>query len=159
MALVTTMSTADRNRLLALHRRGVRIVAGVHPQADVEELYARLSILPLDVRWLLKLGLFVFKCKQADSPLCLSNLFTPLSSRYLTRAAASGKCLVPRVDTMFGVNSVTNRLTLLWNSMPSCITSQLSRKLFKAAFLDHLSKTANRSHCFILVFDRSIFSV
>ena len=78
VAFVASMAAADQNRLLALHRKCVRIVGGAHPQADTEELYVRLNIVPLDVRWVLKLGTFVFSCHQTNSPLCLSSLFPPL---------------------------------------------------------------------------------
>ena len=154
VAFVTSMSAADRNRLLALHRKGVRIVGGAHPQADTEELYVRLNIVPLDVRWVLKLGTFVFSCHQTNSPLCLSSLFTPLSSHYPTHASTNGKCLVPRSGTMFGTNAISKRLSLLWNSLPSDITPLPSRKLFKGALLNHLTVTSNLSQCLHLLFDR-----
>ena len=166
VAFVISMSAADRNRLLALHRKGVRIVGDAHPQTDTEELYVRLNIVPLDVRWVFagrslgaKAREVVFSCHQTNSPLCLSSLFTPLSSHYPTRASTNGKCLVPRSGTMFGTNAMSNRLCLLWNSLPSDITSLPSRKLFKGALLNHLTITSKLSQCLHLLFDRSISSV
>ena len=159
VSFITSTSAADRNRLLALHRRGIRIVAGVHPQADVEELYEKLNIVPLDVRWLLKLGLFAYSCHQPDSPPSLSNMFTPLSSHYATRASTCGKALVPRSNTMSGVNAISTRLSLLWNALPTAITTKPTRKLFKSAILYHLSIVSNLAQCLHLVFDRSVSSL
>ena len=65
------MPTGQQDRLLALWRKAVRCLAGVHPQDDVLPLTGNLKLTLLSQRWSLQLFTTIPRCHQQSAPALL----------------------------------------------------------------------------------------
>ena len=130
----TALNQRDRDRLLALHRRGVRVVCGASSRDDVAPFMATLQVSKLESRWLVQLLVFAFRClslNAASAPTCLRELFFKGPSNYNTRGIASGSLVVPLRGSKCGRNCFDFRLTMLWNSPSPELRSAPSLFAFK----------------------------
>ena len=70
-ATIPFMPTGQQDRLLALCRKAVRCMAGVHPQDDVLPLIRNLKLTHLSYRWSLQLVTTIRRCHQQSAPALL----------------------------------------------------------------------------------------
>ena len=118
VAFLPSLSAQDRHRLERLFRRGIRAAAGVSAQSDVQPLLLDMSVPPLHARWLYHAGSFIYSSIKGHSPDCIANIFTAHSSSYSTRGQSAGSVVISTHKSKFGVNSLSNRFSLLWNAFP-----------------------------------------
>ena len=151
-AFCTQLSCKDRDRLLALGRRGVRAACGASRDANIHPLLESLQVTCLQDRWLLKLLCFAHNISGTAST-SLSKIFAVLNaSGCLTRGQATGAVAVPRCATKSGRNAAYNRLALLWNSLPSRLRISRSRAEFKSTMWKLLAERDFYDRCVALAF-------
>ena len=154
VAYLSSLPAKGRTRLLGVFRRALRATAGTHRQADCVPIMRDLSIVPLVTGWLLQLGSFIFECCKQPPAECLSNMFSsvPLGSRK-TSGQQAGNLVIPVSKRMSGSNSLSVRLSLLWNALPNDLKSSSSLPIFRKAFQDLLSDPQAVHRFSSLVFD------
>ena len=82
----------------------------------------------------------------------------PLGSR-TTRGQQPGNLVIPVSKRMSGSNSLSVRLSLLWNALPNDLKSSSSLPIFRKAFQDLLSDPQAVHRFSSLVFDSFMQSV
>ena len=153
IAFSPSLPAAERQRLLGLFRRAVRAAAAVHPQAEVEPLLQDMAIVDIRLRWIFHMGLFAFQCCKEPAAACLRDMFPPCSSKYNTRGKVNGSLLIVQHKSKSGVNSITNRLSLLWNALPAKLKSCSSSHQFRGEFIEILQSDEKLViHLFSLMF-------
>ena len=70
-ATIPFMPTGQQDRLLALWKKAVRCLAGVHPHDDVLPLIRNLKLTLLSHRWSLQLFTTIRRCHQQSAPALL----------------------------------------------------------------------------------------
>ena len=129
----TQLSCRDRERLLALYRRGIRAICRAPWDADIVPLMSRLKLVKLQVRWLMKLLVFGYRCLSTPpiAANCLAQLFSSSGTHYQTRGQSTSAVRLPWRSTKCGRNALDNRVSILWNNLPPelrCCTSTVSFK-------------------------------
>ena len=153
IAFLPSLPAAERQRLLGLFRRAVRAAAAVHPQAEVEPLLQDMAIVDIRLRWIFHMGLFAFQCCKEPAAACLRDMFPSCSSKYNTRGKVNGSLLIVQHKFNSGVNSITNRLSLLWNALPAKLKSCSSSRKFRGEFIEILQSDEKLViHLFSLMF-------
>ncbi len=158
VVMYTSISQKDRERLLSLHRRGIRIVCGASPREDISPLLKDLQLRKLETRWLIHLLSFAFRClslESASAPICIRELFTTPGGylqRYTTRGLISGSVTVPQRKSKCGRNCFDNRVPIIWNNLPAELRSTSSLSVFKKKLLLLLSDRAACDHFLKLAF-------
>ena len=86
-ATIPFMPTGQQDRLLALWKKAVRCLAGVHPQDDVLPLIRNLKLMLLSHRWSLQLYTTIRRCHQQSAPALLLEKLSFHEHQHSTRAA------------------------------------------------------------------------
>ena len=153
VAFLSSLPAKGRNRLLSLFRRALRAVAGANPCADCVRIIRNLKLEPLLNRWLLQLCSFVFVCCKHPPAACLAGMFSQSSATHATRGLQAGNLVIPVCNRISGYNSVTIRLSLLWNALPNDLKSCSSLPVFRKSLLRLLSDPQAVLRLSSLVFD------
>ena len=79
-------------------------------------------------------------------------VLTPMS-KYNTGGKVNGSLLIIKHESKSGVNSITNRLSLLWNALPAKLKSCSSSHQFRGEFIEILQSDEKLViHLFSLMF-------
>ena len=136
-AYMTTLSHTERSRLERLHRRAIRSM-----DADIRTSHPMLH--QLMQRWIIAAACIVFDCQnEPDTADCLKELFTGLSTKYNTRGKVNKRLEILQHKRKSGVNSISNRFSLLWNSLPKVVKLCPSRSGFKHSLSAYLHDPGN----------------
>lgn len=104
---------------------------------------ASVSIHVKNLRFLLS---DIFKITNRESPSFLWDMFDIKPSPYTLRSGVR-LCLPPTRTQTFGLNSLTFRGSLLWNSLPTSLKSVESSNLFKAKIKSWSGETCTCKIC------------
>ncbi len=154
-AFMTTLSYAERTRLERLHRRAIRTMADAVTTDDTEPAVgtSEPTMQQLMQRWIIVAATLVFECrKEPEVADCLKNLFKDISSNYRTRGKINGSLEIMQHKRKSGTNSISNRLSLLWNSLPKELRFCTSVSSFKSSLSMFLKDPANLSCIVNLLF-------
>lgn len=137
----TQITSKDRERLLALFRRGVRAACGATRDADIQPLLRNFGLCRLEERWLLRLLLFGYRCfcKYGSAADCLKSLLEQQTSSRCTRGMSSGAVRLPWRTTKCGRNAVDFRIAVLWNHLPFDLRNSPDAVSFKCNVLKYFS--------------------
>ena len=95
-------------------------------------------------RWIIAAACIVFDCQnEPDTADCLKELFTGLSTKYNTRGKVNKRLEILQHKCKSGVNSISNRFSLLWNSLPKVVKLCPSRSGFKHSLSAYLHGPGN----------------
>ena len=83
-------ATGQQDRLLALWRKAVRCLAGVHPQDDVLLLIRNLKLTLLSHRWSLQLFTTIRRCHRQSAPALLLEKLSLHEHQHGTRGRQQG---------------------------------------------------------------------
>ena len=139
----TQISVAGRERVLAVFRRGIRAVCGAKPWESTQPLMVQLGIHALEDRWIIQLLSLGFRAIASSSPLVplsVHAIFTPIHHSHLTRGQELKGVTLPQMKTKAGRNSFVNRVSILWNALPSALRSCSSLSQFKEKLKTSLSE-------------------
>ena len=117
-ATIPFMPTGQQDRLLALWKKAVRCLAGVHPQDDVLPLIRNLKLTLLSHRWSLQLFTTIRRCHQQSAPALLLEKLSFHEHQHSTRGRQHGDFRPFQPASLAGRISFTNRAPLLWNMLP-----------------------------------------
>ena len=131
------MLTGQQDRLLALWRKAVRCLAGVHPQ-DVLPLIRNLKLTLLSHRWSLQLVTTIRRCHQQSAPALLLEKLSFHEHQHGTRGRQQGDFRPFQPVSLAGRISFTNRAPLLWNMFPREVQTSSSMLVFKKKVLSLL---------------------
>ena len=140
-ATIPFMPTGQQDRLLALWRKAVRCLAGVHPQDDdVLLLIRNLKLTLLSHRWSLQLFTTIRRCHQQSAPALLLQKLSFHEHQHGTRGRQQGdfRPFQPASLAASGRICFTNRAPLLWNMFPREVQTSSSMLVFKKKVLSHL---------------------
>ena len=139
---VSTMSAAQKNRLLGVWRRAIRCTAGSTWQCAVGPLLVELRLYNIEHLWALQLALVVQKCHLGTALQDLSKKLQRTEHQNETRGNQS--CFTPfRPLTSSGSVCFSNRAPLIWNFPPQSIRACTSYTSFKSHYLDFIFKSRN----------------
>ena len=111
---------------------------------DAAPLMEQLKVCPLEDRWMLRLAVFAFRSIHGLGAACLKDMLMAQdsSSHYNTGGQAAGNLPVVCHARKCGVNSLSNRLVLLWNSLPNTLKSCQSVIRFKSLMWSQIVQDA-----------------
>ena len=137
------MPTGQQDSLLVLWRKGVRCLAGVHPQDDVLLLIRNLKLTLLSHRWSLQLFTTIRRCHQQSAPALLLEKLSFHEHQHGTRGRQQGDFQPFQPASLAGRISFTNRAPLLWNMLPREVQTSSSMLVFKKKVLSLLDSPAS----------------
>ena len=95
-------------------------------------------------RWIIAAACIVFDCQnEPDTADCLKELFTYLLTKYNTRGKVNKSLEILQHKRKSGVNSISIRFSLLWNSLPKDVKLCPSRSSFKHSLSAYLQNPGN----------------
>ena len=83
----------------------------------------------------------------------MAGMFSQSSAKHATRGLQAGNRVIPVCNRISGYNSVTIRLSLLWNALPNDVKSCSSLAVFRKSSLRILSDPQSVLRFSSLVFD------
>ena len=139
------MPTGQQDRLLALWKKAVRCLAGVHPQDDVLPLIRNLKLTLLSHRWSLQLYATIRRCHQQSeaAPALLLEKLSFHEHQHSTRGRQQGDVRPFQPASLAGRISFTNRAPLLWNMLPREVQTSSSMLVFKKNVLSLLDSPSS----------------
>ena len=144
-ATIPFMPTGQQDRLLALWKKAVRCLAGVHPQDGVLPLIRNLKLTILSHRWSLQLFTTIRRCHQQSAPALLLEKLSFHEHQHSTRGRQlqQGDFRPFQPASLAGRISFTNRAPLLWNMLPREVQTSSSMLVFKKNVLSFLDSPAS----------------
>ena len=142
-ATIPFMPTGQQDRLLALWKKAVRCLAGVHPQDDVLPLIRNLKLTLLLHRWSLQLYTTIRRCHQQSAPALLLEKLSFHEHQHSTRGRQQGDFRPFQPASLAGRISFTNRAPLLWNMLPREVQTSSSMLVFKKNILSLLDSPSS----------------
>ena len=130
-ATIPLMPTGQQDRLLALWRKAVRCLAGVHPQDDVLSLIRNLKLTLLSHRWSLQLVTTIRRCHNQSAPALLLEKLSFHEHQHGTCGRQQGDFRPFQPASVAGRISFRNRAPLLWNMLPREVQTSSSMLVFK----------------------------
>ena len=146
---VHCLRTTEYDNLIKISERPLRIVFGYPSSSHSAPILARFSLMPISVRFSLKLYSVVFRCVLGQTSALLQDLFVLRSSaantlQCRTRRHSSNGLVLPRVYSRYGLFSLSYLAADRWNSAPSDIRTAASPSLFRHALLSFLGYPVRR---------------
>ena len=94
---------------MVLQNKAVRVIAGVPPRTNSDNLHLELDILPVKKIFVYAISIFMYKYMNAMLPELFFDMFTPISDihSYDTRQAKNKKLFVSFKSTSGGQKSIT----------------------------------------------------
>ena len=125
-AFYSSLSTAFKEKLVQLSKRGVRAIFKAPPWTPSAPLYEQLNIATPLKRFEYKLIYFTYRCTHSLASTMLVNQYIILSqskarTSSITRGQSSVKLALCNVQTRSGSVSPLFTSSLLWNSLPSAL--------------------------------------
>ena len=119
--------------VMVLQNKAVRVIAGVPPRTNADNLYLELDILPVKKIFVYAISIFMCKYMNAMLPELFLHMFTPISDihSYDTRQAKNKKLFVSFKSTSRGHQSITYIGPHVWNFILSKINPICSIGSFK----------------------------
>ena len=119
--------------VMVLQNKAVRVIAGVPPRTNADNLYLELDILPVKKIFVYAISIFMYKYMNAMLPELFLHMFTPISDihSYDTRQAKNKKLFVSFKSTSRGHQSITYIGPHVWNFILSKINPICSIGSFK----------------------------
>ena len=142
-ATIPFMPTGQQDRLLALWKKAVRCLAGVHSQDDVLPLIRNLKLTLLSHRWSLQLFTTIRRCHQQSAPALLLEKLSFHEHQHSTRGRQQGDFRPFQPASLAGRISFTNRAPLLWNMLPREVQASSSMLVFKKNVLSLFDSPAS----------------
>ena len=130
-ATIPFMPTGQQDRLLALWKKAVRCLAGVHPQDDVLPLIRNLKLTLLSHHWSPQLFTTIRRCYQQSAPGLLLEKLSFHEHQHSTRGRQQGDFRPFQPASLAGRISFTNRAPPLWNMLPREVQTSSSMLVFK----------------------------
>ena len=130
-ATIPFMPTGQQDRLLALWKKAVRCLAGVHRHDDVLPLIRNLKLTLLSHRWSLQLFTTIRRCHQQSAPALLLEKLSFHEHQHSTRGRQQGDFRPFQPASLAGRISFTNRAPLLWNMLPREVQASSSMSVFQ----------------------------
>ena len=138
----TTLTNARQNRLIRSSKRALRAVINAPTTTPTKTILSLLNLSPLETRLKLKLLVHTFRCihNKASSLLCAQyQVRSPTHSTHrTTRAQTYSSLIIPRVSKSAGAKSPAFFSTLLWNELPSDLSSLSSVHSFRQKLMVYL---------------------
>ena len=105
------------SRLQKIQNKAIRILNFANYREDAPPLYNKSNILRLSDQIKRENFLHVHKSLRNDVPIALRDSFKLAAESHdiSTRCAATHKLVLPKVRTMYGINSITYQSTASWN--------------------------------------------
>ena len=146
-AYVHSLYSADFNRLVCTAKRAVRLIFGFPSHAHSAPILARFNLVPISVRYSLKLFLLVHRCLAGNASSLLSCRFM-LRCQHdhttsQTRAQATRALALPKASSRAGLFSLSYLAADRWNSLPSDLRTTGSHVLFRTHLLTWLGIAPN----------------
>ena len=149
-AFYSSLSTAFKEKLVQLSKRGVRAIFKAPPWTPSAPLYEQLNIATPLKRFEYKLIYFTYRCTHSLASTLLVNQYIILSqskarTSSITRGQSSVKLALCKVKTRSGSVSPLFTSSLLWNSLPSALRQpDLSSSQFSHLLYLYLGFPVNR---------------
>ena len=149
-AFYSSLSTAFKEKLVQLSKRGVRAIFKAPPWTPSAPLYEQLNITTPLKRFEYKLIYFTYRCTHSLASTLLVNQYIILSqskarTSSITRGQSSVKLALCKVKTRSGSVSPLFTSSLLWNSLPSDLRQpDLSSSQFSHLLYLYLGFPVNR---------------
>ena len=130
---------------MVLQNKAVRVIAGVPPRTNADNLYLELDVLPVKKIFVYAIIIFMYKYMNGMLPELFRDMFTPISDihNYDTRQAKNKKLFVSFKSTSRGQQSITYIGPHVWNFTLSKINPICSIGSFKK----HIRQLLQ--HCFV----------
>ena len=95
--------------VMVLQNKAVRVIAGVPPRTNADNLYLELDVLPVKKIFVYVISIFMYKYMNGMLPELFRDMFTPISDThsYDTRQAKNKKLFVSFKSTSRGQQSIT----------------------------------------------------
>ena len=109
--------------VMVLQNKAVRVIAGVPPRTNADNLYLELDVLPVKKIFVYAFSIFMYKYMNGMLPELFHDMFTPISDihSYDTRQAKNKKLFVSFKSTSRGQQSNTYIGPHVWNFILSKI--------------------------------------
>ena len=119
--------------VMVLQNKAVRVIAGVPPRTNADNLYLELDVLPVKKIFVYAISIFMYKYMNGMLPELFRDMFTPISDihSYDTRQAKNKKLFVSFKSTSRGQQSITYIGPHVWNFILSKINPICSIGSFK----------------------------
>ena len=119
--------------VMVLQNKAVRVIAGVPPRTNADNLYLELDVLSVKKIFVYAISIFMYKYMNGMLPELFRDMFTPISDihSYDTRQAKNKKLFVSFKSTSRGQQSVTYIGPHVWNFILSKINPICSIGSFK----------------------------
>ena len=140
----TSISQSSMQRLEALERRAVRACLSVRKDEPTAPLFVCLNIAPLKDRWLLKILTTTFQAVKELRPPSVNGIFSKPTHQYATRGSKNDAVVPCRPAYKVGSNSLSFRLSIVWNALPLTCREATSLLDFKKRLLDLDDPTINK---------------
>ena len=118
---------------MVLQNKAVRVIAGVPPRTNADNLYLELDVLPVKKIFVYAISIFMYKYMNGMLPELFRDMFTHISDihSYDTRQARNKKLFVSFKSTSRGQQSITYIGPHVWKFILSKINPICSIGSFK----------------------------
>ena len=122
--------------VMVLQNKAVRVIAGVPPRTNADNLYLELDVLPVKKIFVYAISIFMYKYMNGMLRELFRDMFTPISDihSYDTRQAKNKKLFVFFKSTSRGQQSITYIGPHVWNFILSKINPICSIGSFKKTY-------------------------
>lgn len=122
-AYVHTLHKKEFDQLVAASKRAQRIVFGYPPRSPSAPIRKLFSLASIELRFILKLYVFIFRCLHGHTSSMFSNLFISRSAAShtdrITRGQTSQSLSLPPARTRYGFFSLSYLGADRWNLLPA----------------------------------------
>ena len=128
-----TTSMYNLDRLQKLQNSACRSILGRERDTSVKELHRDLSLLTLESRRFIHMGMECHKSVHSEGGYSLSQFFVPLANvrQRQTRASIAKRMHVPRAKTNVGHKAIRIRGPVFWNTLSEHLVDIEDCKSFK----------------------------
>ena len=129
--------------VMILQNKAVRVIAGVPPRTNADNLYLELDVLPVKKIFVYAISIFMYKNMNEMLPELFRDMFTPISDIHIydTRQAKNKKLFVSFKSVSRGQQSITYIGPHVWNF----ILSKINPICFIGSFKKHIRQLLQ--HC------------
>ena len=127
-------------RLTKIQNKAIRIINFANYQDDPTPLYKKSRILKFSDHVKLDNIIYVHNSLRANLPTPLRDSFNLAPESTTTRGALMHKLVLPKVRTLYGLNSVTYRSTAAWNYILSVLPHSKVQSVSKATCKENINE-------------------
>lgn len=146
---VHMLSACRYHELEKIARRALRIVFGFPSRCDVSIILRKFSLIPITIRFHVKLYILVYRCLHYCASPLLCSLFTLRNTatgctQRVTRSQITDGLVLPPASSRYGLFSISFLAADRWNALPADLRTSASLSRFRAALLPHLGYPVTR---------------